>query len=193
MKTTQSHTRHSVRPRIVGAGIGLLAVLLAVVIFANTSSAGPPTMPAAGEASQIAALRAQFALLRAPATASPPPALTRALAKAPATYGLDLTAARRAAATNAWLVPGDGWVCIAANDADGLGVACTSADSAEAGELTLVERSSASGEEHIVGAAPDGHSTINAVAAGSTQLASSTVRENTYTITLRNAARIAMR
>jgi hypothetical protein len=190
---THSDTHRSARTAIVGASIGLVVVLLAVVIFANTSSAGAPTRPAAGEASQIAALQAQFALLRGPATTSPPAALTKALAKAPATYGLDLAAARRAAATNAWLVPGDGWVCIAANDADGLGVACTSSKSAEAGELTLVERSPASGEEHIIGAAPDGHSTISAVGADSTPLASGAVRENTYTITVRNAARIAMR
>jgi hypothetical protein len=115
-----------------------------------------------------------------------------AVAKAPPSYGLELGAARHSSSTNSWLVPGDGWLCIAARDAEGLGMTCTTAASAEAGELTLVERSASTGEEHILGACPDGYSTVSAFGATSTRLASSTVRESTYTMVARGVSRMAV-
>jgi hypothetical protein len=187
-----AHTRRS-RTAIALASAGLLAVLLGAIAYASTTSTGASRAAAATTPNQLPAIIDRFALLRTPASGPPPAELGSALAKAPASYGLRLAAARHSSNTNSWLVPGDGWLCIAARDADGLGMSCTSAASAEAGELTLIERSQSTGQERVVGACPDGYSTISAFGAeATTQLASSTVRENTYTLSVRGARRIAI-
>lgn len=189
MKPARTHTRLQARTTIVGTSTILIAALLAAVVFSSASGARTSGRAADGW-DGLAALQGQFALLRTRATITPPPTLANAVAKAPASYGLDLAAARRAAGSNSWLVPGDGWLCIAANDRDGLGIACTSSASAEAGELSLAERSQATGEEHIVGACPDSCSTVTAIGAGSSHLSTSDVRESTYTMTVRDAVRM---
>jgi hypothetical protein len=175
---------------IAGASAILIAALLAAVVFSSASGARTPGRAAVGS-DGLAALQGHFALLRTRATMTPPPALADAVAKAPVSYGLDLAAARHAAGTNSWLVPGDGWLCIAANDREGLGIACTSSASAEAGELSLAERVQSTGEEHIVGACPDSCSAVTATSAGASHLSTSDVRESTYTMTVRDAARIS--
>jgi hypothetical protein len=167
----------------------LIAALLAAVVFSSASGARTSGR-VASSSDGLAALQGHFVLLRTRAT-TPPPALANAVAKAPASYGLDLADARHAAGTDSWLVPGDGWLCIAANDRAGLGIACTSSASAEAGELSLAERVLSTGEEHIVGACPDSCSTVTAIGAGAARLSTSDVRESTYTMTVRNAARMA--
>jgi hypothetical protein len=192
VKRAHTHRSRRARSTVAVATVSLFAVLFGAIGYSNATSAGTATRRATTHVSAIASLESRFALLRRPAGNAPPQALAAAVAKAPASYGLDLAGARRASATNAWLVPGDGWLCIAAVDAEGLGLSCTAAASAERGELTLTERSTATGEEHIVGACPDGYSTISAIGGGSAKLASSTVRENTYSISARNAARMAV-
>ncbi|HTW41347.1 MAG TPA: hypothetical protein VMD79_03430 [Solirubrobacteraceae bacterium] len=189
MKPTHTHTRLQARTAIVGAGAILIAALLAAVVFSSTSGARTSGR-SANSSDGLAVLQGHFALLRTRATMTPPPALANAVAKAPPSYGLDLADARHAAATNSWLVPGNGWLCIAANDREGLGIACTSSASAEAGELSLAERSQASGEEHIVGACPDSFATVTAIGAGSSHLSTSAVRESTYAMTVRDAVRM---
>jgi hypothetical protein len=190
VKPTRTHRRLQARTTIAGASAILIAALLAAVFFSSAS--GARTSGRAADSSDgLAALQSHFALLRTPTTLTPPPALANAVDKAPTTYGLDLADARHAANTNSWLVPGDGWLCIAANDRDGLGIACTSSASAEAGELSLAERSQATGEEHIVGACPDSCSTVSAISAGASHLSTSDVRESTYTMTVRDAVRIS--
>jgi len=171
------------------AGVTLTLILLGVVISGNSTSAGAPAVRGV---SPLGSLGDRFALLRTPASLAPPAALAEAVSKAPASYGLDLVAARHAAGTNSWLVPGNGWLCIATHNAEGLGMSCATAESAEHGELSLIERSSSSGEEHIVGACPDGYSTISALGASSARLASSEVRENTYTLTARDVSRVTL-
>jgi len=184
----QHHHRRRVRAQIAASGVMLTLILLSV-IYGSSTSAGAPAVPGV---SGVAALGGRFALLRTPASLAPPASLAGAVSKAPASYGLDLAAARHAAGTNAWLVPGNGWLCIATQHPEGLGMSCATAESAERGELSLIERSSASGEEHIVGACPDGCSTISALGASSARLASSTVRENTYTLTARDVSRVTL-
>jgi hypothetical protein len=177
VNTPQHHHRRRARTQITAAGVTLTLILLGVVIYGSSTSAGAPAVPGV---SPIAALGGRFALLRTPASLAPPATLARAVSEAPASYGLDLAAARHAAGTNAWLVPGNGWLCIATQHPEGLGMSCATAESAERGELSLIERSSSSGEEHIVGACPDGYSTISALGPSSARLASSAVLENTY-------------
>jgi len=189
VNTQQHHHRRRVRAQIAAAGVALTLILLGVVIYGSSTSAGAPTVPGV---SPIAALGGRFALLRTPASLAPPATLARAVNEAPASYGLDLAAARHAAGTNAWLVPGDGWLCIATQHAEGLGMSCATAESAERGELSLIERSSTSGEEHIVGACADGYSTISALGPSSARLASSAVRENTYALSARNVSRTTL-
>lgn len=192
MKSTPTQPVRPARTTIAVATVSLLAVLIAAIGYSNATSAGASAHSIRGKAAALALLDSKFALLRQPAGGAPPRALANAVSKAPASYDLDLAAARRASATNAWLVPGDGWLCIAADDAEGLALSCTASASAERGELTLIERSTATGEEHIVGACPDGYSTISAFGGDSARLATSTVRENTYSISARNAARMAV-
>lgn len=191
MKPTRTHTRLRARTTIAGTSGVLIAALLAAVVFSSASGARTSGR-VAGSSDGLAALQGHFALLRTRATMTPPPALANAVARAPASYGLDLAAARHAAGTNTWLVPGDGWLCIAGNDRDGLGIACTSSASAEAGGLSLAERSTATGEEHIVGACPDSCSTVTALGSNAAHLSTSEVRESTYTMTVRNAAGMAV-
>lgn len=165
-----------------------MLILLGLVIYGNSASAGTSSVRGV---SAIAALDGRFGLLRTAAGAAPPAALGRAVSQAPASYGLDLAAARHASGANAWLVPGDGWLCIATSDSEGLGMSCTSAASAEEGQLSFSERTASSGEERIVGAVPDGYTTVGADAGGG-DVASSPVRENTYTISARNVSRVTL-
>jgi hypothetical protein len=167
------------------AGVTLTLILLGVVVSGNSTSAGAPAVPGV---SPLGSLGDRFALLRTPASLAPPAALAQAVSKAPASYGLDLVAARHAAGTNSWLVPGNGWLCIATHNAEGLGMSCATAESAEHGELSLIERTSTSGDERIVGACPDGYSTVSARDASGVSVATSPVRENTFTLTARNVA-----
>lgn len=192
---TPTHKPGSARKSIAGATLALIGVLCAVIVFAHTSTARSAPKPAPARvasrtpearAAAIIALQGEFALLRTPAAVSPSAALRKAVAKAPASYGLDLAAARRASATGSWLVPGDGWLCIAAADSEGLGLACTNSESAEAGELSLVERSQAIGSERIVGACPDG--TTSVLGADQCGLARGAVHESTYTVSVRGPA-----
>lgn len=187
MKTIQ-RPRLGARAQITLSAITLTLLLAAVAISGASSPAGARVShPASG----LAQLRERFALLRAPAGSNPPAALARAVARAPTPYDLSLADARHSAITGAWLIPGDGWLCIATVLSEGLGMSCATSTSAENGQLTLIERSNTTGEEHIVGASPDGHSTVSALDRSATPLASSAVSENTYTMTAVNAARVA--
>jgi hypothetical protein len=170
------------------AAIALTTLLAAVMVSTGSSPAGARVNRPAGGPGQ---LREQFALLHAPMDSSPPPALARAVARAPTSYELRLADARQSAVTGAWLIPGDGWLCIATVFSEGLGMSCATRTSAENGQLRLIERSNITGEEHIVGAVPNGHSAVSALDGSSTPLASSPVSENTYTMTALNAARVA--
>lgn len=187
-----SHTTRSRRARttIAVATAGLTAVLLAAIAYANTTAGA--VSKAAGPANQMPAIIDHFAVLRSSESSAPPPELATAVSKAPASYGLQLAAARRSASTESWLVPGNGWLCIAARDADGLGMSCTSAASAEAGELTLSERSQVTGVERVLGACPDGYARVRALSDTDSGLGSAEVKESTYRLTVQNARQMAL-
>jgi len=180
------------RTTIAVATVGLIAVLLGAIAYASATSAGTSRAAASTTPSQLEAIVGHFAVLRNPASEAPPAGLATAVAKAPSSYGLNLAAARRASNTNSWLVPGNGWLCIAARDADGLGMSCTSAASAEAGELTLIERSQETGDERMIGACPDGYARVSALGDTHSVLGGATVSESTYDMTVENARQMAL-
>jgi hypothetical protein len=186
-----NHTRRA-RTTIAVATVGLLVVLLGAIAYASTTSGGASRAAAATTPNQLAGVIGHFAVLRNPASDSPPAELATAVAKAPASYGLQLGAARHASNTDSWLVPGSGWLCIAARDADGLGMSCTNAAGAEAGELALIERSQATGEERVIGACPDGFPRVSALGDTETVLGGAAVSESTYRMTVRNARHLTL-
>jgi hypothetical protein len=192
VKPSRSNHTQRARTTIAIALVGLLAVLLGAIAYASTASAGASHAATATRPNELPAIMAHFALLRNPASDPPPTELATAVAKAPSSYGLNLAAARHASATNSWLVPGNGWLCIAASDAEGLGMSCTNATSAEAGELTLIERSQASGEERVIGASPDGYPRVSALNETHTVVGDATVSESTYRMTVWNARQVAL-
>lgn len=176
------------RAQIALSALALALVLLGTIVYTAAAGSQPPKRAR----SAASALSDQFALLRGASDPSTPAALVAAVGKAPASYGLDFAAARQSAANGSWLIPGAGWLCVATTDAQGLGMSCASAASAERGELAFGEREIQSGAEHIVGVAPDGYTRVDALAQGSSTLASAPVRENTYSMTVRNAARMTL-
>jgi len=176
------------RTAIALATVGAVAVLLGAIVYANTTSAGASR----ATPNQLSAIMGHFALLRHHASGSLPAELATAIAKAPDSYGLRLGGARHASNTDSWLVPGIGWLCIAAHDADGFAMSCTNAASAEAGELTLIERSQATGDERIIGACPDGYARVSALGDTHSVLGGATVSESTYSMKVQNARQMTL-
>ena len=122
-----------------------------------------------------------FQLLSTTQAVAPPNKIARAIDRAPVDFGLELGGARQATSTGAWLIPGNGQLCIAADDSEGIGMSCTTTDSAEQGTLEFVTHS-ADGSTKVVGAAPDGMRSATAYAADGSTVASSAVSENTYVV-----------
>jgi hypothetical protein len=134
---------------------------------------------------------ADFALLRRAPGMPTPAKLVGDLAHAPASYGLVPSMARQAR-DGAWLIPGASGTCLAVTAGGGIGISCAPNGATENGELRFSIRDQASGNEHITGIAPDGHSTVRAVAADGTTLAATDVTENSYELGARNPARLAV-
>lgn len=163
----------------------VVAVLLAVVVGAIVVSVSPAShAQAVGRGAAVApvSLKSAFSLLRRPAAGPPPGALVEALAHVPAGFHLDVAGARRAATTGAWLIPGEGGVCIAVRDAEGLGVSCSSVASAERGELAFQEVSVSEGESTVFGAVPDWTPRVSVRSPDGLSVVAATVRESTYAV-----------
>jgi hypothetical protein len=130
----------------------------------------------------------QFSLLSQPSDGPPPAAVMANIERAPAFYGLEATMARQAD-DGTWLIPGAAWSCIAVTT-DGVGVACAPNAAVEVGELrfTVVDR--ATGEEQITGVVPDGPSSVKALAADGSTLATAQITDNMYELGVRDAARL---
>ena len=129
--------------------VAATALITIVVAVPRASHALP------GKSQADVPLLQAFALLREPGGGPPPRTLVVAAAHVPASFELDVSAARRAASTGAWLIPGAGWLCLAVRDSEGLGISCSSALSAERGELAFEELSSDGGGGTVIGALPD--------------------------------------
>jgi hypothetical protein len=149
-----------------------------VVFYPGASGASPQPASAAVEAP----LSSSFLLLREAANGEPPVEVANAVAHAPSSFGLDLGAARRAGGSGVWLIPGEGELCLATEDPEGLGMSCASASAAENGGLALLERSANGGVSTLVGAAPDGDTRVLAHAADGSTTGSASIQENTYVV-----------
>ena len=79
-----------------------------------------------------------------------------------------------------WIIPGNGNICIAARDADGLGMACGTDSEAESGKLALVQRSTNGGTDVVYGLAPD--SVENVAVAGTADSQAITPSSNVYVV-----------
>jgi hypothetical protein len=64
--------------------------------------------------------------------------------------------------TKLWLVPGDGELCVAAEDSAGLGLVCAKEKQALTDGVALVQRSRTGGDDELYGVLPDGYSAIAA-------------------------------
>lgn len=158
--------------------VAVAAIGLAVAIFVPRASDARY-----GGQTTVMPLTRAFALLRQSPSAPPPPAIVSAVSRAPGSFGLDVASARRSANTGAWLIPGSGWLCIAVEDSDGLGVSCTSTASAERGELAFQELSAGTGIGTVVGATPDWISHVQISRGQGATEAGVTARESTYAAT----------
>jgi len=161
-----------------------LAVGGSLVMVAQGRSDYSAVMP-----SGVTSIREHFQLLRSPAGAPAPPAMQAAVRRAPAFYGLDVSAARQAA-DGTWLIPGVGGLCMALNDSEGVGMSCTTTPAAESGELRFSVRDQATGEEHIVGAAPDNTAKVTGLDHAGNRVAASPVRESTYVMDAREVVKM---
>jgi len=163
------------RPRIIAVLTLATAVLVTIVV------AGPRTSHALpGKNQTDLPLSDAFAVLRRPAGSPPPPSLIAATTHVPASFGLNLSAARRSAGTGAWLIPGAGLLCLAVRDSEGLGISCASTASAERGELAFEELSSNEGASSVIGALPDWLSHVQLQDGIAASTVSAAARENTY-------------
>jgi hypothetical protein len=164
--------------------IRIVAVLvLATVALITTVAAGPlasHALPSKGQTDLP--LSDAFALLREPANAPAPATLIAALAHVPPSFGLDVSAARRSAGTGAWLIPGAGGLCLGVRDNEGLGISCSSAASAERGELAFEELSSVGGDGTVIGVAPDWIPRMQVRAGLAGAAAAAPATENTYAV-----------
>jgi hypothetical protein len=171
------------RATLAIAGVGLLAAVGVPLVLAApgvTQGAVQPT-------SSLATVQDRFELLRSPAGAPAPPPVVIAARHAPESYGLVISDARQSA-NGTWLIPGASGMCLATRDPEGVGISCTSNTAAEAGELRFTVRNQRTGEERIVGAAPDGSSVITARDEEGKAVAAAPARENTYAMSARDVA-----
>lgn len=79
---------------------------------------------------------------------------------------------------------------MAVTDAEGIGLSCAPNSAAEKGELRFEIVDQGSGDQRILGVAPDGRSSVTAYSSDGTALATAHVTENTYDLGVRNAARL---
>jgi hypothetical protein len=165
---------------------GLAAITLAVAgssLFVRPIASGAPRKHAATAGVSLAA---SFAVLSRAPDSSVPANLAAAVRHAPSTLHLDIAGARYVGASDAWLIPGSGWLCIATTDQEGLGMSCGTAASALSGKLAFVERTVSDESETILGAAPDGNREVLARSADGVAIGVAPVRENTYRLVSRH-------
>jgi hypothetical protein len=161
----------------VAAATLAAAVTCLVVLYPGSSGAAATSAPVA-----VAAPASSFQLLREAPTGAPPAELVQAVEHAPVSFGLSLGGARQAADTGAWLIPGDGELCIAVEDSEGLGMSCASAASAASGKLMFVERSTTGAQSTVIGAAPDGTTQASAQNAAGGTVGSTPIHGSTYVL-----------
>jgi hypothetical protein len=186
----QLSRRTRVRAQVTLATVALALTLSATAVF--TAASGSPSHPGARARAAGLPPAESFALLRAPSGRAPAANLVAAVRKAPPQFGLQISGARYAASSGAWLIPGTGWMCIATTDSEGLGMSCATAQSAERGRLAFVVRSTRGDDATIVGVAPDGESEAASRTAEGTVVAGAPVRENTYRIAGAGIARTTL-
>jgi hypothetical protein len=166
--------------------IMLVAALVSLIATAHSSGSPTPS-----RSDPLAAQRDRFALLRTPAVTPLPPAFQTAVDRAPDSYALDVPGARENA-SGVWLIPGSGGMCIAVLDSDGVGMSCQTTEATEAGELTFSAREAATGQEQIVGVAPDGVGTATGFGSDGAAVSSAPVTSSTYAMRARNVQTIGL-
>jgi hypothetical protein len=170
------HLAQTRTTRVLLASILLSAAVGCAIVLLSGASGADATAQSPEEASPASS----FALLRESATSAPPAEVIAAAEHAPALFGLEPQAARQAPGTGAWLIPGDGELCLAVEDSEGMGLSCSPLAEANAGHLTFLERSTNGGPNTVIGAAPDGMASAAGHNAAGEAVASALVQSNTY-------------
>gem|GEM_PF-5693709 len=128
-----------------------------VVAGTRTVSAVASATPAAGHTD--ASQKAAFAVLAEPGVPASqlPQDVQNAVKAASRHFSIDAANVHAAHfdGLSFWIIPGAGQICIAADDADGLGMTCGSDASAGAGKLSFVQRSTTGADDVLYGLAPD--------------------------------------
>lgn len=166
------------RPKILAASLLVGAAALCLIVSAPRASRAQP-----GGRTATRSLVSAFSLLREPAVGQPARALVDALAHVPASFAIDVSASRRSVTTGAWLIPGNGGLCIAVPDSEGVGVSCVSAASAERGELSFQEVATRAQKTTVIGALPDWIPSVQIRTAAGAGESSAVVKESTYAAT----------
>jgi hypothetical protein len=167
------------RTRVAAISVALAVVVsCGIVLYPGASGASPQAAVGPAEASPASS----FQLLSDATNTAPPASVAQAVQQAPSGFGLNLAGARQAAGTGVWLIPGESELCLAVDDADGLGMSCASAASAAAGGLRLLERSVNGGSSTVVGVAPNGMTHATAHTDDGATVATVPVEENTYVV-----------
>jgi hypothetical protein len=132
----------------------LLAIAAAIMILRGGTSTVADTTPQV-DAQQLAS----FSIVRQGSPAGDLPKATRdALDVASGRFPLakqQVRTVKAADGTAMWVFPGEGSICLAAENREGLGMACGTTQEAVAGKVVLVERSTVGGEDVVYGLAPD--------------------------------------
>jgi hypothetical protein len=140
--------------------LGLAAAAIFVVLQSGGSvghAATPPQIDAAQKQNLGVLRRASTAF------AALPDDVQRAAKAAASHFRVNIDEIRTvqtADGTKFWVIPGDGHVCVAAGDTDGLGMSCDTSTAASAGKLALVQHSTTDGADVIYGLAPDSATAI---------------------------------
>lgn len=151
---TMTNARKRITSLIVA--LGLLGAASVVVLHADSSTHAATGSAATIDADQLS----NFAVLRkSDNLAGPlPGALGRMVRSAGTHFALLPDQARAITAadgTLAWVIPGSGALCVAAEDADGYGLSCDATKAAIGGRLSVIQRSTNGGESAVVGLVAD--------------------------------------
>jgi hypothetical protein len=181
-----------VRKRLkVGIATGMVAAATSIGVVLIPGASGAASGPVASSNGSSAPLAEDFALLRTAPGETIPATVAQAAERPPADYGLQASGIRAAKADNVWLIPGEGHLCIAVNDPDGLGMSCSPAANAEQGQLAFVEHSSDDATT-VIGVAPDGVTTASGLTSDGSVVTSTAVQESNYVLSGKGISEVTL-
>lgn len=160
--TTTTDMSPNRRSRLALGVVGLLLLAGATQWILHSGSTSRAASQPTPDAAQIQA----FKVLRdTPTVGGVPSELDRMLDGVTASGRValvrgDIKELHASDGTGAWIIPGRGSMCFAAEDGEGIGLACGSTEEAISGRLAIVTRSAGNGNDAVIGLAPDAISQI---------------------------------